>query len=71
MEETTFTNPYSKKDYKIFENMFKETINSKFDKNRIGFTVALKQLKAMNLSPFLELAYFGRTSEDWENQLKR
>lgn len=33
-------------------------------------TLTLQQLKDMNLPPFLELAYFGRTSEDWEIQLQ-
>jgi hypothetical protein len=32
-------------------------------------TVTLEQLEAMNLSPFMERAYFGRTSKEWRELL--
>ena len=35
------------------------------------YNITIKQLKSMNMSPTAELAYFGRTSEEWEKQLKR
>ena len=69
MNERIYVNPYSKEDYKIFENMYKETIDSKIDKNRRGFTVTLEQLEAMNMDPFMERALFGRTSKEWRESL--
>ena len=69
MTEKIFVNPYSKEDYKIFENMYKETIDSKPDKNRKGYRVTLEQLEAMNLDPFMERALFGRTSKEWRESL--
>ena len=56
-------------DYKIFESMYKETIDSKIDKNRRCFRVTLEQLEAMNMDPFMERALFGRTSKDWRESL--
>jgi len=63
MEKTYFVDPY-----KIMRG-----ISSKIPTNpdRKTHTLTLEQLKNMNLSPFLEHAYFGRTSEEWEKELNR
>ena len=69
MSKRIFVNPYLKEDYKIFENMYKETIDSKINKNNKGYRVKLEQLEAMNLVPFMERALFGRTSKEWRESL--
>jgi len=56
-----FINPYSEKDYKTFEKIYKSTIN----KNSKGYEITLEQLESMKLSPFMEKALFGRTSKEW------
>ena len=62
MEKTDFINPYQKEDYIIWQKLYSD---------KKTHTITLKQLKNMNLSPFLERVLFGRTSEEWEKELRR
>ena len=62
MGKVQFVNPYQTDDafHVAAINLDKKT-----------HTMTLEQLKSMNLSPTLERAYFGRTSEEWEKALQR
>ena len=46
-----------------------ERIKSNINKDSWGYEITLEQLEAMKLTPYMEKALFGRTSEEWRKSL--